>query len=490
MKLFPGLEYDLRRKTLGKNCPFDMQPAPVPARDRATVVCESVDSKPLLPSPNSIAGPRSMKTILIVEDDPTTGRLYQGLLRKEGFEVPLALDGLEAIDYLNKTAPDVVLLDLMLPKKNGVEVLKYIRSRAPLRNLPVIVLTHAYMGSLMRDAIRSGATHCLAKSQSEPKRVIQTILGYVPTNDMEKPEGQEAVSSDSMLIGASSPATSKKPEQREWSSLDSVLGRAVSLLLTLRTSVQWIARSSQRTERRRHLAKLVEVLTDLEDVVQEARLDMIHRTCTAIRLMVQELQEKGLENDSSELLTLAQGIDVVEDQLEMARQKQTESPKTPLVLLLGPVADGQSCAVELLIALGVRCIALADPTVALTVLSSNCFDLVIVDDDLPAVRGFDFCRRLRQYALHPRTPILLLASPATVERWGQSVIGGAVEFLCKPVSFRGLAAKALLTARVAGTKQQLQEQSSPGRVPGLTSATTAPVKALESNQGRHNQLRA
>jgi len=71
-----------------------------------------------------------MKKILIAEDDAVIARIYQGLLRREGFETEVAADGHLAIESLEKSRPDLVLLDLMLPKRNGVQVLKHIRSLA------------------------------------------------------------------------------------------------------------------------------------------------------------------------------------------------------------------------------------------------------------------------------------------------------------------------------------------------------------------------
>lgn len=82
-----------------------------------------------------------MTRVLIAEDDPNIVEALSFVLGREGFEVSVALDGDEALRVVRSAAPDLMILDLMLPKRNGFEVLKLIRADSALRTLPVIVLT-------------------------------------------------------------------------------------------------------------------------------------------------------------------------------------------------------------------------------------------------------------------------------------------------------------------------------------------------------------
>jgi DNA-binding response OmpR family regulator len=79
--------------------------------------------------------------VLIVEDEPNIVESLTFLLRRAGHDVVSVLDGDAALAHLRTHAPDVVILDLMLPRRNGFEVLKTIRAEAALRAVPVIVLT-------------------------------------------------------------------------------------------------------------------------------------------------------------------------------------------------------------------------------------------------------------------------------------------------------------------------------------------------------------
>lgn len=82
-----------------------------------------------------------MARVLIAEDDRNIVEALSFVLTRDGFEVSEAFDGDEALRLMRSAPPDLMILDLMLPKRNGFEVLKLVRSDPALRALPVIVLT-------------------------------------------------------------------------------------------------------------------------------------------------------------------------------------------------------------------------------------------------------------------------------------------------------------------------------------------------------------
>ena len=84
----------------------------------------------------------SQKKLLLVEDDPFLSSLLKARLAKEGFVVNYASDGEEALELLRKEKPDLVLLDLILPKKSGFEVLEIMRDDPRLVKLPVMIVSN------------------------------------------------------------------------------------------------------------------------------------------------------------------------------------------------------------------------------------------------------------------------------------------------------------------------------------------------------------
>ena len=116
-----------------------------------------------------------MKKIIIVEDDPIVGRLYRSQLEKQGFDVEVATDGRAGFEQLQRLRPDGILLDLMLPKLNGIDFLKKLRSGGDFARLPVMVFTNAGVPSMIQLAQEAGATQIFDKSTSSPQQIIDAF---------------------------------------------------------------------------------------------------------------------------------------------------------------------------------------------------------------------------------------------------------------------------------------------------------------------------
>src|SRR5882724_8011507 len=105
-----------------------------------------------------------MKKILIIEDDRLVANIYRNKFATENYEAEVALDGEGGLEAIQKFKPDVVLLDLMLPKVTGVELLKKIRAQEGLKNLPIIVFSNTFLTNVIQEAWKAGATKCLSKA--------------------------------------------------------------------------------------------------------------------------------------------------------------------------------------------------------------------------------------------------------------------------------------------------------------------------------------
>ncbi len=115
------------------------------------------------------------RTILFVEDDSFVLTMYRSRLEAAGFQVEAAADGLAAIDALPRIRPDLVVLDLMLPKLHGLEVLKFIRSDVNLKATPVVILSNAYMEGLAAKAMEAGAQAGILKTQCIPPNCLRSF---------------------------------------------------------------------------------------------------------------------------------------------------------------------------------------------------------------------------------------------------------------------------------------------------------------------------
>jgi two-component system response regulator MtrA len=104
-------------------------------------------------------------SILVIEDDEVIGSLLEFMLTRSGYAVRIVSDGLEASHLIRTSSytPDVVLLDMMLPHRDGQQLLGEIRSSSAWRNVPVLMLTAKAQDTAIAQALSAGATDYILK---------------------------------------------------------------------------------------------------------------------------------------------------------------------------------------------------------------------------------------------------------------------------------------------------------------------------------------
>ena len=123
-----------------------------------------------------------MKKILFVEDEEALQRSIAEMLEQNGFRVLRAMDGELGLALAEKELPDLILLDLILPKKNGFEVLADIKKNQATRNIPVIVLTNLEGTEDVERALSLGATTYLVKANYNLADILEKIKAVLNSN--------------------------------------------------------------------------------------------------------------------------------------------------------------------------------------------------------------------------------------------------------------------------------------------------------------------
>lgn len=116
-----------------------------------------------------------MKRIIVIEDNVMAASLYQAALTREGYGVEVASDGEAGLAAIARAKPDLVLLDLMLPKVDGSEVLRRIRATPDLATVPVIITSNAYTAQRLVDLRQAGATQIMMKASLSPKELTRVV---------------------------------------------------------------------------------------------------------------------------------------------------------------------------------------------------------------------------------------------------------------------------------------------------------------------------
>ena len=119
------------------------------------------------------------KKILIIEDDLFVRELYENIFRKKGYDVVSAADGEEGLNKALTEKADIILLDIMLPVKSGIEVLKSLKkSSTPSQKTPVFLLTNLGQESIIKEAFNLGVDGYLLKVKLLPYQIVSEVENF------------------------------------------------------------------------------------------------------------------------------------------------------------------------------------------------------------------------------------------------------------------------------------------------------------------------
>lgn len=116
-----------------------------------------------------------MKKILIIEDDAFLSEMYAAKLTGSNFLVETALDGEIGLKKIEEFQPDLILLDIVLPKMDGYEVLRRVKADSKLKKIPVILLTNLGQRSDLEKGLSLGADEYIIKAHFSPGAVVEKI---------------------------------------------------------------------------------------------------------------------------------------------------------------------------------------------------------------------------------------------------------------------------------------------------------------------------
>lgn len=120
------------------------------------------------------------KIILIIEDEHEIAEVYQELLTSIGYTTKLALDGEEGMRMAVEEYWDLLLLDIMLPKKDGIDILQDIKKLESLKTRPIILLTNLGKDDIVDRCLQLGANSYLVKSNVDPQEVVDQVNRFFP----------------------------------------------------------------------------------------------------------------------------------------------------------------------------------------------------------------------------------------------------------------------------------------------------------------------
>lgn len=123
-----------------------------------------------------------MVKVLIVEDDQFLSRMYKKKFEIAGFEVEVAMDGEDGLSKMRTTKPGIVLMDIMMPKLNGLDAIVQAKADSLIKNIPILVLTNLSNTDDAQIAVKNGALGYLVKSDFTPSQIVEKVKDIIGSN--------------------------------------------------------------------------------------------------------------------------------------------------------------------------------------------------------------------------------------------------------------------------------------------------------------------
>jgi DNA-binding response OmpR family regulator len=409
-----------------------------------------------------------MKKVLIIEDDAVVAHIYRSRLEKEGFEVDLAADGQAGYYRLHELKPDALLLDLMLPKMNGIDLLKKIRAVREFERMPVIVFTNAYVANMIHESLTAGASAVYNKSTVTPRQIIDVVNTLLCPNPegtvgdkpapTPNPAGEKKAAPAPRLALNTNTADDANFRNDLLKSFEQSSQTAVN---EMRKLLQEISKAGE-AQRLQYLEQLYRKVRSFSTSAGLAGVANLAKMGAALEALMKEMVDKPKNVTPSTLRTAAATIDFFQE-LSKPGLAQDLADVPPIdILIVDDEILSRRAIVYALEKAFLKATAVEDGEAALAKAQTTKFDLIFLDVNLPGMDGFQICDKLRQSDRNKSTPVIFVTSTADFQVRAQTTLRGASDLIAKPFMFIELTVKALTFAlrhRVDAQKQRREKPS-------------------------------
>jgi len=382
-----------------------------------------------------------MKKILIIEDDQIVANVYRNKLAVEGYKAEVAPDGESGLKIMRIFEPDLIILDLMLPRMSGVDVIKEIRGEAVFSKIPIIVFSNTYLTNLIQEAWRAGANKCLSKSNCTPKDVIDVVRHLIGDSGAMPQAQPAAVQSEAEQAAA---VTEGKDADFQAGLRKTFVENLPATLYSLRAGLQALVKADGEMTRLKQVYELYRQVHALNGNAGIAGLMLIAHMASALEALLKEIYEKPKNINPSTIRTIASAVDFLSLLFDKGILPDKQELPVSKILVVDDEAISRRAIVYALEKARLKSVNVEDPQHALQLLGENDFDLIFLDVDMPTMTGFELCAKLRAMPQHKKTPVVFVTSLNDFEARTSSTMAGGNDFIGKPFLFIELTVKALI----------------------------------------------
>jgi len=401
-----------------------------------------------------------MKKVLIVEDDQIVANIYRNKLAVEGYKVEVALDGAVGREMVKSFRPDVIVLDLMLPKVTGLELMKEIRAEPDMEKVPLIVFSNTYLTNMVQEAWKAGATKCLSKANCTPRHVLEVIRSTLGKNGDAAATATATAPVPAPVAPAHPTPVASRPAvavpvvqtpiagdsdiEFQDDLRRSFVESLPAALATLRNLVQGLIKADNEAVRLKQLHELYRRIHALTGNAGIAGMFLIAQMADAFEVLLKELYEKPRNINASTLRTVANAVDFLGFLFDKGIHPERQEIGQANIVVVDDEAISRRAITYALEKARLKSVSVEDPNAAFKMLSESKYDLVFLDVDMPGMNGFELCTKLRAMPKYKKTPVVFVTSLNDFESRASSMMSGGNDFIGKPFLFIELAVKALI----------------------------------------------
>jgi CheY-like chemotaxis protein len=372
------------------------------------------------------------KRILFVEDDVLIARIYRPRLEAAGFKVTVAEDGLAAMKLLPEFKADLVVLDLIMPKLNGEDVLRFIRGNAELKSTPVVVFSNGFLQKQWEQTAALGVQAMMLKSAATPLKLIETISKVLT---------DPAAASPDRTAPPPEPAARKPEPVREPAGTSGFRDRVrrdffeqiPAICKSLDRACRDFLDAPQGSPQLLRLDELQRKAGFLTHMMGMAGGYRIAQLSSAFEALLYELKFNPASFTSSVRHTIASTVALLVAALAHASQpdEQCLSP-TEVLVVDDDLVSSRSLALTLTRA-NLNPTTVPDPFKALEKLRRNAYDIALLDINLPGMTGITLCEEMRKLPLHGKTPVIFVTSYSEFEPCARAILKQGDDLIGKPI---------------------------------------------------------
>jgi DNA-binding response OmpR family regulator len=418
------------------------------------------------------------KRVLLVDDDPIVLRIYQDGLVRQGFEVSTAADGVAALRALRDNRPHIMVLDLMMPRLSGVEVLKFMRQEKELATLPVIVLSNAYFDPLAEGAATLGAQKGLLKIKCNPASLGAAIREVLEGTDTDLSPDQLLVApqgepqQNAPLAKPPSPPPEnpaqptstphnvrhitipkvQRPPAPEQSITDSrdnarreLANNGPTISANLAQSFEMFQASRDNRERELRMQNFYRKVHFIAAMSGMAEIQALAQFVSAFEALLFGMMDDLPRLDASLVRTCGMAVEFIRQMLARLDRFGQRIYQDSWALVVDDDRLSNRLVISALRNAHLQAHSTDNAEDALRLLRENQFELILLDVEMPGgIDGIELCRRLRRLPGYETTPVIHVTIHSDLETREKSAESGGNDLIAKPVRPAELAVKVLM----------------------------------------------